>query len=104
MLKKHLYGTRKFFTVLSNSTLSCELTDSLKDTVRQDYILQRGAKVSLPYFALFGGVYAHILTYIYNLRSVKNAAASLLLASLIVRRLFSKYFIAIFISKLLVQS
>lgn len=58
----------------------------------------REGHVSLPHFALFSGIYTHVLTYINNLRSVKNVSASLLLASLIVRRLFSKYFIAIFIS------
>lgn len=74
------------------------------DIFRQEYILQGGAKVSLPHLALFSGICTHVLTYINNLTSVRNAAASLLLASLIIHRLFSKYFIAIFISKLLVQS
>lgn len=57
----------------------------------QDYILQRAAKISQPRFALFSGIYTHVLGYINNFRSVKNAAASLL-ASLVVRRLFSNYF------------
>lgn len=41
-------------------------------------------------YALFSGIYAHILTCTSNLRSVKNAAASFL-ASLSIRRLFSTY-------------
>lgn len=51
-------------------------------------VAERG-KVCLSYFTLIPGIHSHVLiTYISNLRSVQNASASLLLASLIEHRLF----------------